>query len=369
MFYGREELIQTLVDALERPDAKCVVIYGQKRVGKSSVLHHLQRALKPPVLAAKFSLLELATNLDHARFLYKIADAFFRELEDLEEEGWPALDPPRPQLRDFIDSGDPQIYFDDYMRGIQRRMRRSAAYRDWRMVLLLDEFTVLYTAIERGRLPREFMKAWKAMLESKLFSSAVVGNDLMPRFLKAFPNEFQVARQEPVSYLDPGPAEALITRPVRLDNEENRYRGDSVQRILELTARSPYYIQLFCNRLIQHMNTERQLLIGPADVDRVATALVSGDQALLQEQFDNLLTPGDADVSDLPGETVLEVLNVCLTGRRRDLHLDGRKARDLPEGPRVLDDLVRRNVIVQEAEDRYRIRVGLFAEWLWHRKA
>ncbi|XVQ09814.1 AAA family ATPase [Spirillospora sp. CA-255316] len=369
MFYGREELIQTLVDALERPDAKCVVIYGQKRVGKSSVLHHLQRALEPPVLAAKFSLLELATNLDHARFLYKIADAFFRQLEDREEEGWPALDVPRPVLRDFIDSGDPQIYFDDYMRGIQRGMRRSEAHRDWRMVLLLDEFTVLYSAIERGQLPREFMKAWKAMLESKLFSSAVVGNDLMPRFLKAFPNEFQVARQEPVSYLDRGPAEALITRPVRLDNEENRYRGDSVQRILELTARSPYYIQLFCNRLIQHMNTERQLLIGPADVDRVATALVSGDQALLQEQFDNLLTPGDADVSDLAGETVLEVLKVCLTGRRRDLHLDGRKARDLPEGPRVLDDLVRRNVIVQEAEDRYRIRVGLFAEWLWHRKA
>ncbi|MFC5744537.1 tetratricopeptide repeat protein [Actinomadura rugatobispora] len=369
MFYGREELIQTLVDALERPDAKCVVIYGQKRVGKSSVLHHLQQALEPPVLAAKFSLLELATNLDHARFLYKIADAFFRQLEDHEEEGRPALDLPRPVLRDFIDSGDPQIYFDDYMRGIQRGMRRSEAYRDWRMVLLLDEFTVLYSAIERGGLPREFMKAWKAMLESKLFSSAVVGNDLMPRFLKAFPNEFQVARQEPVSYLDIGPAEALITKPVRLENQENRYRGDSVQRILELTARSPYYIQLFCNRLIQHMNAERQLLIGPADVDRVATALVSGDQALLQEQFDNLLTPGDADVSDLPGDTVMAVLNVCLTGRRRDLHLDGRKARDLPEGPRVLDDLVRRNVIVQEAEDRYRIRVGLFAEWLWHRKA
>ncbi|MBA9001553.1 AAA family ATPase [Thermomonospora cellulosilytica] len=369
MFYGRGELLQTLVDALERPDAKCVVIYGQKRVGKSSVLHHLRRALKPPVLAAELNLGKLATNLDHARLLYMIAGAFFRKLEDLEEEGWPALDLPRPALRDFRDSGDAQIFFDDYMHGMLRQMRRSQDYRNWRLVLLLDEFTVLYSVIERGDLPREFMKAWKAMLESELFSSVVAGNDLMPRFLKAFPNEFQVARQEPVSYLDPGPAEELITVPVRLDNGENRHRGDSVQRILELTARSPYYIQLFCNRLIQHMNAERQMLIGPADVDRVATALVSGDQALPLEQFDNLLTPGDADVSDLPAGTVLEVLNVCLTGRRRDLHLDGRKARDLPDGPRVLEDLMRRNVIVREAEDRYRIKVGLFAEWLWHRKA
>lgn len=369
MFYGRGPLIQILVDSLERADAKCVVIYGQKRVGKSSVLHHLQQALKPPVLAAKFSMGELATNLTHAGLLYKISNAFFRRLEDLEDEGLPGLDLPRPVLREFIDSGSPQIHFDDCMRDILRRMHRSEAYRGWRMVLLLDEFTVLYGAIERGDLPREFMKSWKAMLESKLFSSVVVGNDLMPRFLKAYPNEFQVARQEPVSYLDEGPAKALITEPIALENGESRYRGDSVQRVIELTARSPYYIQLFCNRLVHHMNVERQPLIGPADVDNVAAALVSGDRALLQEQFDNLLTPGDADVSDLSDETILAVLKGSLSGHRRDLHLDGRKARELPEGPRVIEDLLRRDVIVRESEDRYRIKVGLFAEWLWHRKA
>ncbi|MEE1929514.1 tetratricopeptide repeat protein [Streptomyces sp. TRM 70351] len=369
MFYGRGPLIQILVDSLERADAKCVVIYGQKRVGKSSVLHHLQRALKPPVLAAKFSMGGLATNLTHAGLLYKISNAFFRRLEDLEDEGLPGLDLSRPVLREFIDSGSPEIHFDDYMRDILRRMQRSDTYRNWRMVLLLDEFTVLYGAIARGDLPREFMKLWKAMLESKLFSSVVVGNDLMPRFLKAFPNEFQVARQEPVSYLDEGPAKALITEPIALENEESRYRGDSVQRVIELTARSPYYIQLFCNRLVQHMNAERQPLIGPADVDNVAAALVSGDRALVQEQFDNLLTPGDADVSDLSEETVLGVLKGSLSGHRRDLHLDGRKARELTEGPRVIDDLLRRDVIVRESEDRYRIKVGLFAEWLWHRKA
>ncbi|MFH9084411.1 cold-shock protein [Streptomyces sp. NPDC017673] len=369
MFYGRGPLIQILVDSLERTDAKCVVIYGQKRVGKSSVLHHLHQALKPPVLAAKFSMGELATNLTHANLLYKIANAFFRRLEQLEDEGLPGLNLSRPMLREFIDSGSPEIHFDDYVRDILRRMQRSDAYRNWRMVLLLDEFTVLYGAIERGDLPREFMKSWKAMLESKLFSSVVVGNDLMPRFLKAFPNEFQVARQEPVSYLDEGPAKALITEPIALENGESRYRGDSVQRVIELTARSPYYIQLFCNRLVHHMNAERQPLIGPADVDNVAAALVSGDRALLQEQFDNLLTPGDADVSDLSDETVLGVLKGSLSGHRRDLHLDGRKARELPEGPRVIEDLLRRDVIVRESEDRYRIKVGLFAEWLWQRKA
>ncbi|QDY80907.1 tetratricopeptide repeat protein [Streptomyces qinzhouensis] len=369
MFYGRKPLLRILVDSLEQPDAKCVVIYGQKRVGKSTVLHHLQRALKPPVLAAEFSLGGVSTNLTDATLLYKIANAFFRRLEDLADGGMPGLDLPYPVLREFIDSGSPELYFDDYMRDLRRRMQRSETYRDWRLVLLLDEFTILYTAIERGPLPREFMKLWKAMLESKLFSSVVVGNDLMPRFLKAFPNEFQVARQEQVSYLDEESAEALITEPIALEYGGSRYRGDSVQRVVELTARSPYYIQLFCNRLVNHMNTERQSLIGPADVDNVAATLVSGDKALPQGQFDNLLTPGDADVSELSADVVLAVLKGSLSGHRRDLHLDGRKSRELPEGPRVIEDLLRRDVIVRESEDRYRIKVGLFAEWLWHRKA
>jgi tetratricopeptide (TPR) repeat protein len=369
MFYGRDPLIQVLADSLERTDAKCVVIYGQKRVGKTSVLHHLKRTLKPPVLAANLSLLDIATDLDHPRLLYKIANTFYLSLQEWEDRGLPALDIPRPRLREFIDSGSPQIHFDDYMRDMLRQMRRSEAYKAWRLVLLMDEFTLLYTNIERGRLPREFMKSWKAMLESKLFSSVVVGNDLMPRFLKAFPNEFQVARQEPVSYLEEESAVALITEPIFLEDGDSRYRGDSVQRVIELTARSPYYIQLFCNRLVQHMNRERQALIGPADIDNVAAALVGGDRALPQEQFDNLLTPGDPDVSDLSEATVLAVLKGSLTGRRRDLHLDGRKARELPDGDRVIEDLVRRDVIVRESEDRYRIKVGLFAEWLWHRKA
>jgi hypothetical protein len=332
------------------------------------VLYHLQRELRLPLIAAKLSLLEIVEDLDLATLLYAIARAFWIRLDDLElDEGMPALGVPRPELAQF--HGSPQIYFDDYIRNIQRMMRRSEAYKGCRMVLLLDEFTVLYTAIERGKLAPEFMKAWKAMLESNLFRSVVVGNDLMPRFLKKFPNEFQVAGQEPVSYLDEESAKRLIEEPIQLDTGETRYRGDAVKRILELTARSPYYIQLFCNRLVQHMNDERQPLIGPADVDKVAAALVSGERALPLEQFDNLLTPGDVDVSELASEVVLNMLRASLSGHRGDLYLDNRKARGLPDGPKVIDDLLRRDVIVRGTEDRYRIKVGLFAEWLQHRKA
>jgi hypothetical protein len=51
------------------------------------------------------------------------------------------------------------------------------------------------------------MRQWKALLELGLFSAVVVGQDFMPKFKKAFPNElglltmsvlvtYQVERQE-----------------------------------------------------------------------------------------------------------------------------------------------------------------------------
>jgi hypothetical protein len=371
LFYGRDPLLRTLVDSLARTQAKSVVLYGQKRAGKSSVLFHLQQRLEdnpqPRILAARFSMGQLGDSPGDSGFLFKIARSFYERFEKLADSGaYPMLAVDEPGFADF--AGAPEIVFDEYMSRMRRQMRLSEDFRDWRLVVLIDEFTIAYAAIQRGHLSRGFMKLWKAILEKGLFSSVLVGNDLMPAFLEVFPNEFQVARQERVSYLDRPDAIGLITEPVKTPDGESLYRGESVARILELTARSPYYIQLFCNRLIEHMNAERKVLVGPADVDEVADMLVRGDKSLTVTQFDNLLTPGDADVSKLRQEVVLEVLHTCLTGRRGDLYLDGRKADTVTDGRRVLDDLEEREVIVRDAEERYRIKVGLFAEWLWDRQ-
>ncbi|WP_181801732.1 hypothetical protein [Streptomyces shenzhenensis] len=49
------------------------------------------------------------------------------------------------------------------------------------------------------------------------------------------------------------------------------------------------------------------------------------------------------------------------------MYPDGREARELTDGQRVVEDLLRRDVIEPAAEGRYRIKVGLFAEWLSHK--
>ena len=80
-----------------------------------------------------------------------------------------------------------------------RALTRVGASDEQRIVIIVDEFTYLYELLRREHVApadqaqlRDFMRQWKSLLESKTFSALVVGQDTMPYFLQAFPNEFSV---------------------------------------------------------------------------------------------------------------------------------------------------------------------------------
>ncbi len=368
MFKGRDRMIADLITTVGRSKGS-VVVYGQKRAGKSSVLYHLKQNLAPPLLAVNLSMLELAGTVTFEDLLYRIGLEFHRKLGDEAETLELDTDlPPEPDLAQIRQAPLPTLI--DYMLRLQRWVKRVPELADCQLVLLMDEFSVIHREIRVGKLPEDFMKGWKALLEKGFFRCVLVGNDLMPRFISEFPNEFQVALTKRVSYLDEIYARQLIEEPIRLPDETSRYRGNAVDRILELTGCSPYYIQLFCQRLVQYMNREdvRAPTIGPADVDAVTRQLIFSE--LGENHFDNLLTPGDSEVTDISPTLVIEVLRAT---RREsgpnmyhevnpDAHPDAH-----PDAARVMEDLLRREVVKRLSGNRYRIQVGIFSEWLQHR--
>jgi hypothetical protein len=365
MFKGREQLIGELVDTVGDSRGS-VVVFGQKRAGKSSVLFHLKEAFTPPHLAVSFSIQDLAGTVNFTDLLYAIASEFHQTLsERVEDDGLPVEPPPAPDILQIRLAELPK--FIENMRGLQRWLKNAPGLADTNLVLLIDEFSVIHHAIRVGNLPADFMKGWKALLEKGFFRCVVVGNDLMPRFIQDYPNEFQVALQKRVSYLDEIYARQLIEDPIRLPDGASRYRGNAVDLILALTGRSPYYIQLFCHELVQYMNREdvRAPHLGPADVDTVAKKMIT---ELNKNQFDNLLTPGDSEVTDISETLVMDVLRA--TRRETGPYMYHEKNTEAhPESDRVIEDLLRREVLRRLPGDRYRIQVGLFSEWLQHQWA
>lgn len=376
MFYGREELIQNIVKAIQksRAQSKCVIVFGQKRSGKSSILHHLKNRLEEEKDMLILDLGNIGKILDEdssAPLLYQILWSILKRLEyaieDLIDSGFSPLNIVFPSDSEFYAHPSPLVRFGDLLDTYMRRTSRLDDWHNVRIVVLIDEFSYIYGLIVAGRIPELFMKNWKALLQENYFSAVLAGQDVMPKFKQQFANEFGTTQDERVSYLKHDDAIRLIDEPIRIGGKqgESRYREQAIERILDLTSGSPFYIQIICNRLVEYMNRKHAMLVTEADVEYVKNELVRGVNALSLDKFENLINSGDTSDDAIGDEDALNVLTAIAknsqTGHcnRSSITCETRIPVDI-----ILDDLVKRDVIGRERGQYYQIQVGLFKEWL-----
>ncbi|MGV8122502.1 MAG: DNA-binding protein [Candidatus Xenobiia bacterium LiM19] len=372
MFYGREETIRNASRAIieSRNHGKCFVIFGQKRAGKSSILYHLMRRLEscPEILVIDLgsigSILDRTSNVP---MIYKIFWRILSELREKIDHTQINLKIDFPNDRDFFSHPDPLVHFNEILKRFKKAVASDGAWKKNRMVLLIDEFSYIYGEIVAGYIPETIMKNWKALLQENLFSAVLVGQDVMPRFKQKYPNEFGATQDERVSYLKRDDAIKLIDEPIRIGGGkgESRYRERAIDRIVDLTAGSPFYIQIICNRLVEYMNCKRAKYVTEADVEQVKRDLIRGVNALDEDKFDNLINSGDTSNDAIEDSDVRKVLKAiamhCSTGpcNRINISCETKQPVDF-----ILDDLVKRDVIEREREHYFSIKVGLFREWL-----
>ncbi len=355
MFFGRRELLDRIYSEVTTgPLGQCFVLYGQKRSGKSSVLRQLTNRLRQPSLTVYLSLGTIDTARAERSFVQACIDALYERLvhdfgmTDVVEHSWP---------REFQVEASPIESFRRSVRAATRLLQARKGWRDVRPIFLIDEFTYVYEYIREGLLTPAFMRQWKSLLESKTFDAVLVGQDTMPRFKEAYPNEFGVTHDERISYLSGEEARALAENPIMMGGE-SRYKGASLDRLISLTAGSAFYLQIFCDRLVQHLNRNRLVFITESVVGDVLGHLTMGTSALSIDKFDPLITAAGESVALAPKERYLALmtriaLNPLLTSQEVNA-----------DDAALVRDLFAREVLDRDAAGRLRIRVGLFAEWL-----
>jgi tetratricopeptide (TPR) repeat protein/AAA+ ATPase superfamily predicted ATPase len=377
MFYGRDELIDDITRVIQesRSQSKSVVVFGQKRSGKSSILYHLKRKLERGGDLLVLDLGNIGSILDEqssAPFLYQILWSILRKLEYaiedmIVDEGFSPLDLVFPSDSEFYNHQSPLILFKDVFDRYRRKASKTESWRNLQVVLLIDEFSYIYGLIVSGLIPELFMKNWKALLQENYFSVVLAGQDVMPKFKQHFPNEFGTTQDERVSYLKYSDAVKLIDEPIRIGGRqgESRYRERAIDLIVDLTAGSPFYIQIICDRLVKYMNRKRARLVTEADVEHVKNELVRGVNALGLDKFDNLINSGDTSEDAISDEDALKVLKaIALNSRTGPCNHNSIACETQTPVDTILNDLVNREVIERERERYYQIRVGLFNDWL-----
>ena len=236
---------------------------------------------------------------------------------------------------------------------------------------MIDEFTYLYTAIKQGTTSPTIMKQWKAITqnENAKFSVVLVGQDVVASFKNEdyAKNAFGIIEDIRLTYLTKEDAKRLIEEPIYDKNGNSRYIGNAVDTIIDYTSRNPYYIQIFCSRLVDYLNSNKFEKITEADVKEVAESFIEGNQALAPEKFDNLIRAGEEhDFKEFDDEPIIRILRQIATASKNI----GVCARDnISIGDKELEDkilkhLVEREVLELKQGNNYKIQVKLFQEWL-----
>ena len=113
------------------------------------------------------------------------------------------------------------------------------------------------------------------------------------------------------------------------------------------------------------MNRTRSLVVTEADIDKVKESLISGHDFLSKDEFDPLYSAGEGKVDT--GIDPDAAFSVCSAVAKKSEKCGWCPKTALTNSPPALDqilsDLHDRNVLERKGES-YRIKVGLFREWL-----
>lgn len=254
LFFGREKLIDRILQTIHN---NSLLLYGERRIGKTSVQHHLKKRLES-LRDPDYEFFPVYVDLQgvpQEKFFSNIAEDIFQELNPFLS----GLEPTPPSTPEAGYS------YRELVRDIQRVLKAlgQRSTKQIRLVLLMDEVDVLneYDPRINQRLRSLFMKSFAENLVA-----VVSGVEIKKHWEgegSPWYNFFEEIEVKPFERRD---AEELIARPVR--GIFSLEKG-VVDRIISLTDGKPYLIQKLCVTLVNRLHQERRRNITLADVEAV----------------------------------------------------------------------------------------------------
>jgi basic membrane protein A len=261
MFFGREDIFDWIRHSLAGQYADHIlVIHGQRRVGKTSVLKQLPHRLPDRYIPVFFDLQgRTRTTLD--RFLWWLAREIVRVLKQDRE-----LVLPLPEQEAF--SKDLEYLESHFLPELRRLLPEHT------LLLTFDEFDTLEEEEARETLGQPLTETLRRLMGREglnfIFSIGSSGRKL-ENMQASYTEFFKAALYKKVSFLAQPEAYHLITRPVEGVLE---YQPAAVRAIYEITSGHPYFTQLVCHELFALCQRTGQRTVSAADVSGVLDEVV-----------------------------------------------------------------------------------------------
>jgi tetratricopeptide (TPR) repeat protein len=261
MFFGREDVFHWIQNSLAGQYADHIlVIHGQRRVGKTSVLKQLGNRLPKKYVPVFFDLQgRTHTTLD--RFLWWLAREIVRVLK--QERG---IEIPVPEKEVF--TADLEYFENKFLAGLRPILGEDT------LLLTFDEFDNLEESEVKEELARPLVDYLRRLMGetgmSFIFSIGSSGRKL-ENMQASYTEFFKTALYKKISFLSRDQTSHLVAKPVEGVLE---YERPAVDMIFETAFGHPYFTQLMCHELFARCQRTEQRRVAKNDVEAILDDVV-----------------------------------------------------------------------------------------------
>jgi len=356
-FFGREYELSEIIDTIENVQPglrQSMAIVGARRIGKTSILYQLKRRLKelpsPVALISTESIGESKSILLTQEILTELRESIRSKKLDTIDISFELLDESEPK--------EERVY-QIFRRDLQKLNQALEENNNPPAVLMIDEVEGLQRF--GGVNVLSFFRDLCQSLSYILF--IVVGSEQLYQLVNDYTSPFfNVFKPITIHSLEDKDARALIEEPasrVGLD-----FSSDAVTRVLELSGRQPYLINMICHYAVadalQHQTSS-------ITVNEVKS---SQDKITSEDFFNSTIWKQIEDIE----KVVLYILASRSEPRSREQiifdfidYVDVK----LPTSkiPTILENLVQKQILRLNKDRNYFYNNQIFPEWISSRDA
>ena len=249
--YGRDSVLAEL--ELHVSNETSTFLWGQKRVGKTSVLQVLAANLydRDDIACIVLRMGELA-SLHEGQLGHRVASRLVEVL------GMTCDVPAEDEFRAGLGRLIP--FVEELERGSGRKM-----------LVIIDEFDDLNPSFYLGERGKQFVKALRSLSEVGL-TFMFVGSERMNSIYQSHSSDLNKWMNRSLDRIEvEADCEALIMEPVAGKIE---YHPDAVNRIVEYCQGNPFYMHLVAGKVFQRCAQERRTFVGTSDFEYVRRSVV-----------------------------------------------------------------------------------------------
>jgi hypothetical protein len=343
IFVGRADIVARIEQLLL--DRRCppLLLYGQRRMGKTSLLRNLGRLLPSTIVPLFVDGQRIALASDYPDFLYNLAGEMGRSAKKQRGLSLP------PLSRESL-AASPFTCFNEWLDEVERTLELQGYPT---ALLALDEFEMLSSVLNKGRFDEaDVFSLLRHMIQHRpQFKVMLAGSHELAELQNwaGYLINVQVIK---IGYLATEEARQLIEQPNQ--NFALRYEPEARQRVLELSRGHPALVQLLCYEIVTLKNEQEAAVrrrAGLADVEAAVSRALAGGSFFFTDIQQNQL--------DEAGLTLLRLM--ASRGEGAVVPRD-----DVAAGVADLDQtlaLLLRRDLIEASQGGYRFQVELIRRW------